>query len=89
MTIHDLKTVQPHFDAVSSGAKKAEVRRDDRGFEVGDRLILREYDAISGIYSGRTIEARVTHVLSGFEGLAPGYVALSIELLQTTLFEVM
>ena len=33
MTIHDLKTVQPHFDAVSSGAKKAEVRRDDRGRE--------------------------------------------------------
>lgn len=89
MKTHELKTVQPHFEQVFSGKKRAEIRRDDRSFEVGDRLILREYDALSGIYSGRTIEARVTHVLSGFEGLAPGYVALSIEPLQTTLFEVM
>lgn len=88
VVVHDLKTVQPHFDAVSSGAKKAEVRRDDRDFAVGDVLVLREYDPATNSYSGRVFEVRVTHVLRGFAGLAPEYVALSIEPRQRSLFEV-
>lgn len=44
MTTHELKTVQPHFAHVQSGAKRAEIRRDDRGFAVGDVLVLRELD---------------------------------------------
>lgn len=84
---HELKTVQPHFEHVRSGMKRAEIRRDDRGFAVGDVLVLREYDPASCSYSGREVEVRVTHVLSGFEGLAAGYVSLSIELRQPSLFD--
>lgn len=87
MKTHELKTVQPHFANVASGVKRAEIRRDDRGFAVGDVLILREYDPASCSYSGREVEVRVTHVLSGFEGLAAGYVSLSIELRQPSLFD--
>ena len=87
MKTHELKTVQPHFDHVRSGVKRAEIRRDDRDFAVGDVLVLREYDPTTDSYSGREVEARITHVLAGFEGLAAGYVALSIELRQPSLFD--
>jgi len=45
--LHVLKTVQPYFEALWSGEKRFEVRKNDRGFQVGDSLCLREY--ISGI----------------------------------------
>ncbi len=84
MKTHELKTTAPHFDHVRSGAKRAEIRRDDRGFAVGDVLVLREYDPASCSYSGREVIATVTHVLAGYEALAPGFVMLSIEKNPTT-----
>ena len=44
MTIHRLKTVQPFFNDVMIGAKDFELRKDDRNFQVGDRLDLFEGD---------------------------------------------
>ena len=38
--LHVLKTVQPYFEALWSGEKRFEVRKNDRGFEVGDSLCL-------------------------------------------------
>ena len=87
MATHELKTTQPHFDAVADGAKRVEIRWNDRGFEVGDVLILREYDATKSALTGRYIEVRVTHILRGFEGLVKGWVALSFEPLQPSLFD--
>lgn len=87
MATHKLKTVQPHFDAVASGAKRAEIRKNDRGFEVGDVLVLREYDPATDAFTGRFVEVRITHVLRGFEGLAEGWVSLSVEPLQPSLFD--
>lgn len=77
--IIDLKIVQPYFDDVASGRKKAELRKDDRDFAVGDMLILREWTGTE--YTGRSVGAIVTHILKncGF-GLAEGYVILSIKL---------
>ena len=37
---HNLKIDRRWFDAVLEGRKKAEVRRADRDFAVGDRLLL-------------------------------------------------
>lgn len=41
MTEHVLKTLAPHWYAVERGDKTFEVRRDDRGFQKGDMLVLR------------------------------------------------
>lgn len=47
--VHVLKAWPEPFAAVVRGVKRFEVRKDDRGFEVGDRLVLREYEPIVGV----------------------------------------
>jgi hypothetical protein len=41
---HDLKTIQPFYDDIESGCKTFEVRLNDRAFQAGDTVTLREYD---------------------------------------------
>lgn len=45
MTTHKLKTWPVYFDAVKRGEKTFEGRRNDRGFQRGDHVVLmRTYD---------------------------------------------
>lgn len=44
MREHILKTWSNAWDAVKRGDKRFEWRKDDRGFEVGDVLVLREWN---------------------------------------------
>jgi hypothetical protein len=78
---HELKTDPEPFGAVWSGHKRAEFRRDDRPFEVGDDLLLREFDQPSGAYSGREVVASITHIIRGSEsryGIPEGFAMLSV-----------
>ncbi len=76
--LHELKIYPKYFDAVLDGSKLFEIRKNDRGFQVGDNIMLREWDNIK--YSGRTIYAEITYILDDkFVGLADGYVALGIK----------
>lgn len=78
MKTHHLKTWPVHFAAVLSGAKRAELRRNDRDFAVGDRLVLEEWDPDPRTsYTGRSVTVRVTHLLDSWS-LQRGYVMLSI-----------
>lgn len=43
-TVHSLKTLPVYFAAVLRGDKTFEVRKNDRDFQTGDTLILKEYD---------------------------------------------
>lgn len=70
---HELKTIQPYFDAVLAGYKNFEVRRNDRDFHVGDTLILREF-APPDKYGDRAIVVVVLYILyDTFPGVAPGW----------------
>lgn len=76
----ELKTEPRMFAAVGSGMKGFEVRRNDRGFLVGDWLRLFEFTKENGM-SGRSFLVRVTYVLPGEEfGIDPEYVVLGIVL---------
>jgi hypothetical protein len=76
---HELKTLPPYFEAVAHGDKNFEVRRNDRGFQTGDRVVLREYDPASYGYSGREIRARIAYILPGDGvGLQAGYCVLGL-----------
>ena len=61
--IHDLKCWPEYFQAVKSGIKPFEYRKDDRGYKVGDVLHLREYDPATFQYSGDEIDKTVTYGL--------------------------
>lgn len=81
---HELKTHPPYFEAVERGEKTFEIRRDDRGFQKGDCLILRWFDpARSPVMQGpnglRTIEKTISYVLTGGKfGIEPGFVILGL-----------
>lgn len=77
--VHELKTLSQHFEAIACGTKRFELRRNDRGFGVGDNLRLREYTGDA--YTERELTVRVTQILYEHDGLAPGYVCMSIEVL--------
>lgn len=76
--IIELKILPEHFEDVQSGAKKSELRKNDRDYAVGDLLILREWTGKE--YTGRRLSVVITHILQncGF-GLLDGYAILSIK----------
>ena len=80
MTTHELKTWPEPFEAVWRGLKTYEIRKDDRGFVVGDLLLLREWqperewttdghrlmpEAGYDGYTGRVVLATVSYVTRG------------------------
>lgn len=79
LTRHELKTWPGYYEAVECGEKTFELRRNDRDFETGDVLVLREWDPEHG-YTGRSLERLVTYVLRNAEafGLRSGFVVLGL-----------
>lgn len=81
---HVVKTWPPYFEDICSGAKTFEVRRNDRGYAVGDILDLVEYDPKDGAsyglhHSGRNTFKRVTYILPGGQfGIEPGYIVMAL-----------
>lgn len=43
MTVHELKSLPEFFEPLATGVKTFEIRRNDRGFKVGDQLIVQEW----------------------------------------------
>lgn len=74
---HELKILPEYYKAVLKGKKKFELRKNDRDYEVGDRLILNEYDGEK--YTGEFVIKNITYIFKGGSyGLEEGYVILSI-----------
>ena len=78
-TVHCLKTWSPFFTAVERGFKTFEVRRDDRGFTVGDVLILQEFESDNKRYTGNMLSRLVAYKLDGDQfGIEAGYCVLGL-----------
>lgn len=89
MKSHILKTLPEYYQAVIDGRKMFELRKDDRGFEVGDILLLNEFDPdasqsdgggpTTGRYTGRGCKRIITYILRGESwGLTSDKAILSI-----------
>ncbi len=83
---HELKVLTPYFGPLADGSKKFEVRRDDRGFQRGDVLWLREFipDARSPRqqWTGNAVFAQIDWILTGGQmGIEAGFVVMSITIL--------
>lgn len=94
MTRHQMKLNDRYYDAVANGTKTFEIRKDDRGFRVGDVLELYRvndnglYVSKDGAYASndrsglRPIQVKVTYILTHNDfpaGIPEGYVVMSIE----------
>lgn len=89
--VHELKTWPVWFADLASRSKGFEVRRDDRGFENGDWLVLREWspgdvglsrDPAPEGYTGRRLIRRIQYVLRGWAatevGVQEGFCVLGL-----------
>ena len=95
MKEHQLKTLAPYWDALAGEGKTFEVRRDDRGFQKGDILVLRRVELVEKpgssekvlresvchyTNSHRELRRKITYVLTGGQfGIEPGYVVLGLK----------
>lgn len=85
MTTHELKTIAPYFQDILDGYKTFELRRDDRRFEPGDVLWLREWNEQQK-FTGREMHRRITYVMRAdgevlppsITGLVEGHVILGL-----------
>lgn len=62
MNTHNLKIWPEYYKEVIEGRKKAEVRVNDRNFQVGDTLVLQEYNPNRDYYTGNMVTVNVTHI---------------------------
>jgi len=81
--VHELKIWGAYFNAIASGEKTFELRKNDRGFLVGHELLLREYCPKSQTYTGRILRRKISYLLSGADaekfGLKPGYCIMGLK----------
>ena len=78
MSVHLLKIWPDQFDALLLGLKTHEFRKDDRGFKVGDELILKEFNPETERYTGRVRRRTITYIGRDGFGIPDGYAVLSI-----------
>ena len=80
---HKLKTWPEYYNAILTGKKKFEIRKNDRDYKVGDTLDLREYDHKTKSYTGNEMNVEVTYILTNDNPFIKidGFVIMSINVL--------
>ena len=70
MKLHKLKLVQPYFnqvkyhnEKVENFFKRFEIRKNDRNYQVGDLLLLLEYDSKTKEYSSDGYFTEINYIL--------------------------
>lgn len=77
MIVHELKLEQPFFDDVFYGRKEFEVRKNDRNFQIGDRLKLIEFPFTS---KQKYVFKDIKYILEGNQfGIEKGCVVLGLK----------
>lgn len=81
--VHELKVWPLYYARLADGSKTFEVRKDDRGYQAGDVLVLREWDPQSygeiGDYTGRSMHRTVGFIFrKGFGCDLGEYVVMSL-----------
>ena len=75
---HELKIQPQYFEDIISGTKTFEIRKNDRNYQVGDVLTLREFN--NGEYTNRFIRKRVAYIHHGDGnfGIEQGYCVMAL-----------
>lgn len=59
---HHLKINREFFDPVLKGIKTFEIRFNNRNFQVGDLILLNEWDSSSEVYTGRKVRGQIMYI---------------------------
>ncbi|MBT7152998.1 MAG: DUF3850 domain-containing protein [Deltaproteobacteria bacterium] len=85
MIVHHLKILPEYYAAIVSNEKRFELRKNDRSFQVGDFLLLLEFDIATQRPTERWIKAEVVYHLEGERvsdyGLKKGYCCMSLNVI--------
>ncbi|NHI95041.1 MAG: DUF3850 domain-containing protein [Candidatus Lokiarchaeota archaeon] len=75
--IHYKKILLPFFDDVKSGRKTFEIRYNDCDYQIGDYILLQEWDGDK--YTGEKVLVQINYKSDLFGiGLKDNYIALGI-----------
>jgi hypothetical protein len=78
--MHEVKINPVFFKLVANGTKPFELRKNDRDYKVGDRILLREYCSEKKEYTDQFCIKGISYVLNGGSfGLDSSYVALGLK----------
>ena len=78
--VHQVRMASSYYDDVMTGKKTFELRKNDRGYNVGHILELMEFQ--EGRNTGRTIRAEIVYMLEDYTGLEDGYCILGIRVIE-------
>lgn len=83
MKTHYIKCWPEYYTAIATTAKKFDLRKDDRNYQVNDTVVLQEYDPNTERYTANELKMRITYILRGAKqfGLMDGYCILSLKFL--------
>jgi len=61
---HFLKILPEFFEEVKEGRKNFAIRTMDRDFNVGEAVVLREYDPVLQSFTGRFIHKTIVYLIT-------------------------
>lgn len=74
---HEVKILPMYFQAVWDRKKPFEVRKNDRGYQPGDTIILKEWDGKK--FTGSAVAKRICYMLTDtIDGIEDGYCVLGL-----------
>jgi hypothetical protein len=72
---HTIKILPEYFNPTAAGKKAFELRKNDRNYQVGDTLQMKEWNGEN--YTGREIQCYVTYFINESKfGIAEGFCVL-------------
>lgn len=86
MTIHELKILPEYYNAQVEGKKNFEIRKNDRNYQIGDWIALKEYDPQTKEFTGQSFVAEITYITNYQQ--KDGYVVLGTKHIEEWLDEV-
>ena len=79
MKTHEIKLHPEFYAAHMFGKKPWEIRKDDRNYQEGDAVHLREWSPTHNAYTGRHAYRFITYLLRGGQfGIAEGHVLFTL-----------
>lgn len=74
MKVHKLKILPEYYNAQIEGKKNFEIRKNDRNFQIGDWLLLKEYNPKIKKFTERKVMVEITYITNYQQ--KDGYVVL-------------